>query len=262
MFDDAHTFVSAIVSKTNSVRSIKVNKAFTLAEVLITLGIIGVVAAMTIPTLLVNYQKKATVSRLQKVNSILSNMTMMLYADGGYNVLTGNVSADKTEEYFNNYVLKYFKSPFVYLDKECVYPSADGNCFIYKYLDGSTSVFDMSIITRYDSGRVAFTTNDGILYFFNNMKWVNNGDGSGESHAVYTSSPAVYVDLNGVVEPNTFGKDVFRFSLDFVKGVVKTQCADYTTEEVNDDCSSSGKGFCCAEKIRRDGWRITDDYPF
>ena len=40
--------------------------AFTLAEVLITLGIIGIVAAMTIPTLIVNYQKKQTVSKLKQ----------------------------------------------------------------------------------------------------------------------------------------------------------------------------------------------------
>ena len=39
-------------------------KSFTLAEVLITLGIIGVVAAMTIPTLISNYQKKEYVARL------------------------------------------------------------------------------------------------------------------------------------------------------------------------------------------------------
>ena len=38
-------------------------KAFTLAEILITLGIIGVVAAMTIPTLITNYQKKQTVTK-------------------------------------------------------------------------------------------------------------------------------------------------------------------------------------------------------
>ena len=35
--------------------------AFTLAEVLITLGIIGVVAAMTIPTLITSYKEKQTV---------------------------------------------------------------------------------------------------------------------------------------------------------------------------------------------------------
>ncbi len=35
-------------------------KGFTLAEVLITLGIIGVVAAITIPSLITNYQKTVT----------------------------------------------------------------------------------------------------------------------------------------------------------------------------------------------------------
>jgi prepilin-type N-terminal cleavage/methylation domain-containing protein len=41
-------------------------KAFTLAEVLITLAIIGVVAALTIPTVVRNYQKTQTVTQLKK----------------------------------------------------------------------------------------------------------------------------------------------------------------------------------------------------
>ena len=41
-------------------------KAFTLAEILITLGIIGVVAAMTIPTLVANYRTKALKSGFKK----------------------------------------------------------------------------------------------------------------------------------------------------------------------------------------------------
>lgn len=41
-------------------------KAFTLAEVLITLGIVGVVAAITIPTLIAGYQKKEAVNALKK----------------------------------------------------------------------------------------------------------------------------------------------------------------------------------------------------
>ena len=40
--------------------------AFTLAEVLITLGIIGIVAAMTIPTLVSNYQKKVLKTQFTK----------------------------------------------------------------------------------------------------------------------------------------------------------------------------------------------------
>ena len=39
---------------------------FTLAEVLITLAIIGVVAVMTIPTLIANYQKKATATKVKR----------------------------------------------------------------------------------------------------------------------------------------------------------------------------------------------------
>ena len=45
-------------------------KAFTMAEVLITLGIIGIVAAMTLPSLVGNYQKKQTAMQLKK--SLLS----------------------------------------------------------------------------------------------------------------------------------------------------------------------------------------------
>lgn len=41
-------------------------KGFTLAEVLITLGIIGIVAAITLPTLMTNYKKKATATRVKK----------------------------------------------------------------------------------------------------------------------------------------------------------------------------------------------------
>ena len=42
-------------------------KAFTLAEVLVTLGIIGVVSAMTVPTLMQNYQRQSYVTQLHKV---------------------------------------------------------------------------------------------------------------------------------------------------------------------------------------------------
>ena len=46
-------------------------KAFTLAEVLITLGIIGVVASMTLPAIIQKNNEKTTVSKLKKVYSVL-----------------------------------------------------------------------------------------------------------------------------------------------------------------------------------------------
>ena len=47
-------------------------KAFTLAEVLITLAIIGVVAAMTIPTLIQNYRLKVLKTRYTQTYAILT----------------------------------------------------------------------------------------------------------------------------------------------------------------------------------------------
>lgn len=46
--------------------------AFTLAETLITLGIIGVVAALTIPSIIKNYQKKQTAIKLKQTYSLLT----------------------------------------------------------------------------------------------------------------------------------------------------------------------------------------------
>ena len=59
----------------------KTKKAFTLAEVLITLGIIGIVAEMTMPALIANYQERVIVSQLKKVYSTLSQADKMAEAE-------------------------------------------------------------------------------------------------------------------------------------------------------------------------------------
>lgn len=59
------------------------NKAFTLAEVLITLAIIGVVAAMVIPSLINNIKNAQLVTALKKNYSTLSQATQMIVADNG-----------------------------------------------------------------------------------------------------------------------------------------------------------------------------------
>ena len=57
------------------------NKGFTLAEVLITLGIIGVVAALTLPSLIANYRKQQYVNSLKAGYSILNNGFRTMMAD-------------------------------------------------------------------------------------------------------------------------------------------------------------------------------------
>ena len=60
------------------------NIAFTLAEVLITLGVIGVVAALTIPNVIAKYQEMAAVVRLKKSYSVVTNAINRAMAEEGY----------------------------------------------------------------------------------------------------------------------------------------------------------------------------------
>ena len=87
--------------------------AFTLAEVLITLAIIGVVAAMTIPTLVVNYQKKATATKVRKAYSELAQALKMAQAEHGdpntWQVIKYSDSAENSEWFVDTYLRPYLK---------------------------------------------------------------------------------------------------------------------------------------------------------
>ncbi len=61
--------------------------AFTLAEVLITLGIIGVVAALTMPSLIEKHQKSVTINKLKSTYSILNNAIEHAKADYGLDII-------------------------------------------------------------------------------------------------------------------------------------------------------------------------------
>ena len=61
----------------------KIKKAFTLAEVLITLAIIGVVAAVTIPTLVQKYKEQVTVTKVKKAYAVLTNAMQMAIIENG-----------------------------------------------------------------------------------------------------------------------------------------------------------------------------------
>ena len=83
------------------------NIAFTLAEVLITLGIIGVVAALTIPNVIAKYQEMVAVVRLKKSYSVVTNAINRAMAEEGYSnyaeLFTGTNAevADKIFKYMN-----------------------------------------------------------------------------------------------------------------------------------------------------------------
>ena len=81
-----------------------------MAEVLITLGIIGVVAALTLSTVIQNYQKQVTVTKLKKAYSILGQIAQKSLADNDVvNFTEGTVATQKlVKEFFDTYWLPYF----------------------------------------------------------------------------------------------------------------------------------------------------------
>ena len=96
---------------------------FTLAEVLITLGIIGVVAAMTIPTLMSNYRKHIIETRLTKFYSTMTQAIKL--AENDYDDISGwdklgsgfvkdddgnDTTTPVAEAWVNKYIIPYIKS--------------------------------------------------------------------------------------------------------------------------------------------------------
>ena len=165
--------------------------AFTLAEVLITLGIIGVVTAMTMPSLIQNYQEKATVTKLKKCYSLVSQAYVSILNDeGGSDTLQAGDDLEMMEK-FGKY-LKYQKT--CGRNKGCfpnvTYKSVTGNGYS-KWEDDTT-----------DRSRAILT--DGTLIMFNkSAMW-----GENEGNYLYAQ---IYVDINGFKGPNQLGRDFFYF---------------------------------------------------
>lgn len=87
--------------------------AFTLAEVLITLGIIGVVAAMTMPSLMQNYKRQQATARIKKFVSVINQALISAENDLGPRedwVKGEGNNSDSAYDFLNTYIKPYIKS--------------------------------------------------------------------------------------------------------------------------------------------------------
>lgn len=233
------------IAKPNKQRKI----AFTLAEVLITLGIIGVVAAMTMPSLIASYEKQKTVTQVKKIYSAMSQSVQMAQADYG-DIDSWDWSLDAFD-FFDLYLAKNFN-----IIKNC--KSATG-CW------NDNGVFQLR----------------GSLHQENplNSYWSKLTLSDGTYVALLKQDNAhihIMVDINGSKKPDRFGKDIFEFTMTsepftdyahkiagpglyfFCNGLSRDELA-YTNSEA---CNSSKTGQCCGALIMYDGWQIKNDYPW
>ena len=223
--------------------------AFTLAEVLITLGVIGVVAAMTIPTLITNYEKKVTITKLKKAYSTINQAMKLSVSENGDYSSWPKPNEVGGEEYYKQYWAPYFKNAqrcTSYTNSVCDYKKwMDGGASSTFYLlNGSSSGVDAVYSNRYT---LLLPNETLVIYFYDN--------------AESTLLGGVYIDTNGAKKPNTFGKDVFLFMREN-NGAIIPRCNSSTTASIKSDCSKTGSGKCCAKKIIMDNWEFKSDYPW
>ena len=212
--------------------------AFTLAELLITMGIIGVVAALTIPTLMSSHQKKVYVTQLQRVYNQISNAANQLMADDKVDDLTYSIlSYDAGPEQF---LKNYFK-----VATDCGEENANNLCYAssYKSLDGSRT--EKAGVNGYC---VSLETGASICIerMYNEYQ--------DEKHN-YSN---ILVDVNGKTGPNVGGRDLFAFRLysdgkisDFYMSEDDSRCLDRANNYI-----SAMYGSGCFDKVVADGWKM------
>jgi len=207
--------------------------------VLITLAIIGVVAAITIPNLVANHRKREFETRLAKTYQTLSQALNLAIAEHG-DVSSWDWKNSPSYEQRDDFIKKYFV-PYLNVIKFCT----------------ATQVTDCrssdKAVTSSISGQVGNSWNiagnpkiilsDGALVNFYITK-------SGSTPTI-----SIYVDTNGSKKPNVYGYDVFHFSLSSSKNRVTPTGAGNLYEKALDNCLN-GNGLQCGGVAFMDGFKI------
>lgn len=236
-------------------------KGFTLAEVLITLGIIGIVAALTLPSLIQKHQKQVWVNQLKKSIAVWENGMRMMLADAETDDLTntefwqylqssdGDYSCTTGDPYTtgNNILKKYFKI----LNIQDTYKEDQSICSFgehpkaYVQLNGEPIGCD-------DCDAISIRMADGTLFGL----WAHDADHNG-------NVGTLEIDVNGENKgPNQWGRDAFTFLI-YRNGTLKSwYMYEYLKEHPN-ICGnietgdiSSAVGHDCAARIIHDGWKM------
>jgi prepilin-type N-terminal cleavage/methylation domain-containing protein len=225
--------------------------AFTLAEVLITLLIIGVVASLTIPAIIAETEKAETSTQVKKYQSVLQQAVLSIKNEYG-SVLDSPLNSD--EDYVNSW--NTFKT-HLNLVKDC--GTTGSNCWgngMYRYLNG-----DDWVNKNTDFGGKGILQ-DGSSIQFMARTYCSRNRSINLSGPLYNSNcTIVYIDVNGPKPPNQGGRDVFCWyinrndtvyplgSLDDIYGGCNKNSSD--TAPNND--GAPGIGIGCTAKIIKEG---------
>ena len=223
-------------------------QGFTLSEVLITLGIIGVIAALTLPNLIAQYNNTIAETRLKKFYSVMNQAILQsVVVNGDYQYwksyfnTIGNCdgecpnAADSNDVAFKQYLAPYLKI----MEQKEAKDKYGQRVILYYFEDGSAFHF-------------AYHENRDIYFYPQNPeKCLQKTDRYGicafqfEFYPISTSSGWEYLYKKGM-EPTLYNWNGNKATL-------------YTGNSLS--CAATGSGSYCTAIIQQNGWKIPKDYP-
>ena len=227
--------------------------AFTLAEVLITLGIIGVVAALVIPTFVRKYQYQVYATKLAEDYAILSNAIKMAEKEYGPQETWEFPDTSDYENFINTHLKPYLKT----IDNQCTNKNTGKCSFQTKNMAGGTSINGIGV--------------SGTEVWQQYKIYLANGAMVGILlHGAYKTA-TVLVDVNGEKGPNRQGVDSFLLILAFSDSIPQFQ--DYVgkftfywgvigpgirSSLIKQSCSKEHyfAGLGCGALLQRNGFKI------
>lgn len=221
--------------------------AFTLAEVLITLGIIGVVAALTMPSLIQNHRKQEVETKLAKVYSVMNqaiNMSKVEYGDFSdwTEYITCNQESNCTIKEAIDIFQKYIGKNLQYADLKI----EDQIGIAVYFKDGSVLTFDNTL--------------HDMRFFINskNLNLNNWEEMEGKSNFLFRFSPIPVSTYNGDTRDNYSKGKGFEA---YVWGWDGTNDGLIDSTKYNYGCKAGQKMHYCTKLIQMNGWKIPKDYP-
>ncbi|MDR1327183.1 MAG: type II secretion system GspH family protein [Heliobacteriaceae bacterium] len=219
---------------------------FTLAEILITLGIIGVVAALTMPSLITNHKKKTTIVKLRREYSVLTNAFERAQADNG-DIAEWDWSLN-VSDFFRTYL-----KPYLLLSKDC----GTGN---------NTCWLPYNAIYRPDGTKYLNTTGGAIYTAILNDGTYISVEKQDNNHV------HMYIDIDGRTGNSMFGRDVFELTMTKEKFTEEMHIIEHSglhlyghglsrDNLINNTygCDKTKAGAMCGALYQYDDWQISDD---
>lgn len=215
----------------------KMNKqGFTLSEVLITLGVIGIVAAMTLPTLLVHNRERENTAKLKKIYSTMTQAYTRAVAERGTPDFW-DLKAQNDAEGAKN--IKDILAPYFAVTPDGSKKAAwnNSNTMLLNKAQGPN-------LGTNTGSYATFSVVDGMSVAFN----IENPDCKaefGDSKALKNVCATFIADVNGAKRPNQFGFDIFKFYITKY-GIQPYGGQSDTTYAFEDSCKMSADGYGCA----------------